>query len=112
MARKQRGAAMVYDLVASIPASDFWRLPHGRKTNHIQEANCQKPRTVGDELMAEPSCGLKSEHWADPRGFWPELQNNLKPVACCGHGLLKVSNKVRKKTPTAPVKKVPNAFMI
>ena len=63
MARKQRGAAMVYDLVASIPASDFWRLPHGRKTNHIQEANCQKPRTVGDELMAEPNCGLKSEHW-------------------------------------------------
>ena len=62
--------------------------------------------------MAEPSCRLKSEHWADPRGFWPELQNNLKPVACCGHGLLKVSNKVRKKTPTAPVKKVPNAFMI
>lgn len=92
---------MACDLVASIPASDFWRLSHCRKINHIQEENCQKPIAVGDELAAEPSCRVKYEHWPDPRGFWPELQNNLKPVACCGHGLLKVSNKVRKKTPTS-----------
>lgn len=103
---------MACDLVASTPASDFWRLLHGRKINHIQEENCQKSRAVGDELVAEPSCRVKYEHWPDPRGFWPELQNNLKPVACCGHGLPKVSNKVRKKTPTSPEKKVPNGFKI
>lgn len=62
--------------------------------------------------MSEPSCRVKYEHWTGPRGLWPELQNNLKPVACCGHGLLKVSKKVRKKDSTSPVKKVPNAFKI
>lgn len=112
MARKHGGAVMTCDLVASIPVSDFWRLSHGRKMNRIQEANCQKARAVGDELRAEPSCRLKYEHWPDPRGFWPELQNNLKPVACCGHDLLKVSNKVRRKTPTTLMRKVPNTFKI
>lgn len=72
------------------------------KQTAFNKQTAKKPRAVGDELMAGPSCRVKNEHWIDPRGFWPELQNNLKPVVCCGHSLLKVSNEVRKRHPPHP----------